>query len=217
MEIRSGIYKLKSKGCNVYLLRIGEQKYLVDTGTPNNTNLLLSQIGSLDGILITHAHFDHVGSAGDLQARLDCPVYIHKDDYPYLMGEKKFRYGGVLGMVASLAERINRAKKPSDVRTIDTLNALSTDFNVIHTPGHTPGSVCILYKKCLICGDLIRYTKEYYVFGKDVIKLSPKSFCSNYSEYLKSVRSILDFDFDIILPGHGSPVYNAKEKLKSIL
>lgn len=214
MKIRSGVYKLKSKGCNVYLLKVGEQRYLVDTGTPNSADLLLSQLKKLNGIILTHAHFDHVGNAYDLQEALKCPIYVHKDDFPYLIGEKKFKYGGILGKIASLAERINKVKKPSSVKLIDELDA---DFEVIHTPGHTPGSICILYNECLICGDLLRHGKKYYIFGKNEIKLSPKSFCSDYKAYLSSVVSISNFDFDVILPGHGSPIYGAKEKFELLV
>ena len=183
------------------------------TGTPNNVELLLSQLKKLDGIIITHTHFDHIGSAYDLQVRLKCPVYVHKGDFPYLMREKKFKYSGMLGKVANLAERINKVKKPYNVKLIDELNA---DFEVIHTPGHTPGSICILYNECLICGDLLRYGKRYYIFGKEEIRLSPKSFCSDYKAYLSSVVSISNLDFDVILPGHGLPIYGAKEKLEFV-
>ena len=218
MEVWENVYKLKSKGCNVYLLK-GDGNYLIDTGTPNAAKLILSQIKQfnlkLDGILITHAHFDHVGSAGSLQKVLECPIYVHKKDIPYVLGEKRYKYSGLLGKVASLVENFSNVEKAREVR--DVSNSTFSDFSIVHTPGHTPGSICILYKNCLICGDLFRYGKKYHIFGDWEIKLSPKSFCSNYTEYLNSVREILKFDFDAILPGHGLPVYNAKERLKELI
>ncbi len=208
MEIRRGVYKLRSKGCNVYLLRINNQKYLVDTGTPNNASLLLSQIKELDGIIITHAHFDHIGSVYGIQIKLNCPVFVHKDDLVYLVREKRFRFSGVLGKVASLGERVYKIGMPVDVKLIDELIEKSDEnLEIIHTPGHTPGSICILYNRCLICGDLVRHSKKYHLIGKNEVKLSPKSFCSDYNAYLNSVRKILELDFDVILPGHGLPIY----------
>lgn len=189
--------KLKSRGCNVYLLKDKNSFYLIDCGT--NADMVLNQIreldnltnGEIDGIIITHAHFDHFAAAYKLQKELGCPVFAHKDDIPYLLGEKKFEYSGFLGLIAKLGEKLFRANPPEDIREVE-----KSSLQTIHTPGHTPGSICILKGEELYCGDLLRGRRG----GLD---LSPKSFCSDYTQYLKSVKMLSDLSFSHVFPGHG--------------
>lgn len=182
--------KLKSRGCNVYLIG-GERVYLIDTGT--NADLILRQVKELDGIIITHAHFDHFAAAYKVQKEFGCPVFAHRADIPYLLGEKKFQYSGLLGLLAKIGERLFREKPPEEVRNADNLDI---EAQIIHTPGHTPGSICILKEEKLYCGDLLR--------GRNGLDLSPKSFCSDYNQYLNSVKKIAELQFDVVMPGHGS-------------
>ncbi|WP_290597765.1 MULTISPECIES: MBL fold metallo-hydrolase [unclassified Archaeoglobus] len=182
--------KLKSRGCNVYLID-DERFYLIDTGT--NADLILKQVKELDGIIITHAHFDHFAAAYKVQKEFGCPVFAHRIDIPYLLGEKKFQYSGLLGLLAKIGERLFRAKPPEEVRDVDNLDIKA---QIIHTPGHTPGSICILKEEKLYCGDLLR--------GRNGLDLSPKSFCSDYNQYLNSVKKIAELQFDVVMPGHGS-------------
>jgi len=191
--------KLKSRGCNVYLLRNSGETFLVDAGT--DAELILKQVEWIDGILITHSHFDHVAASNELQKEFGCPVYVHELDIPYLLGEKRFSYRGALGIIARIGERIFRFKPPEDIRKTSELKSVS--IGVIHTPGHTPGSVCFLKDGELYCGDLMRGNR-----------LSARSFCWNYKAYLESVQKISDAEFTKILPGHGREISRAEyEKL----
>jgi glyoxylase-like metal-dependent hydrolase (beta-lactamase superfamily II) len=183
--------KLKSRGCNVYLIKDGDSAYLIDAGT--DAVLISKQLKELDGIIITHAHFDHYAAASALQKEFGCPVYVHSEDIPFILGEKRMKYSGFLGLLARVGERIFRAEPPEDLKGIEELNINAT---IIHTPGHTPGSICILHEGNLYCGDLMR--------GGNGLSLSPKSFCSNYSQYIDSVRKISELDFSGVYPGHGS-------------
>ncbi|MET1124391.1 MAG: MBL fold metallo-hydrolase [Archaeoglobaceae archaeon] len=179
--------RLRSRGCNVYLLE--DERILIDAGT--SASIVLKQVSELEGIVITHAHFDHFAAAAALQERLGCPVYVHEEDLPYLLGEKKFSYRGVLGAFAKIGEILLRPKPPKEVRSISELG-----IEVIHTPGHTPGHVCVLHDGKLYCGDLLR----------GGAKLSRREFCYDYDLYIRSVKSVAALDFDVILPGHGGEV-----------
>ncbi|AAB90999.1 MBL fold metallo-hydrolase [Archaeoglobus fulgidus] len=127
--------KLKSKGCNVYLIKDGDSTYLIDAGT--DEGLISKQLKEIDGIIITHAHFDHYAAASALQREFGCPVYVHSEDIPFILGEKRMMYSGFLGLFARVGERIFRAEPPEDLKSIEKLNINAT---IIHTPGHTPGS-----------------------------------------------------------------------------
>jgi glyoxylase-like metal-dependent hydrolase (beta-lactamase superfamily II) len=200
MEIKP----LRSRGCNVYLLEM-DGTFLIDTGTPASAKLLESQLGNLDGILITHAHFDHIGSASYIQRKFGCDVFAHPDELPYLRGEKRPIFSGILGKIVSFGEMFLRIEYPKDTRGIDEIfDVFSIEeiervgrFGVIHTPGHTPGSISIKVDDRLICGDLFRG-------GRRV--LAPKTFCSDYSAYLKSVSCIANLEFSYALPGHGDVI-----------
>ncbi|MFN3383802.1 MAG: MBL fold metallo-hydrolase, partial [Archaeoglobaceae archaeon] len=67
--------KLKSRGCNVYFVEISGKNFLIDTGTDGK--LVARQVKELEGILITHAHFDHVAGVRELEKIFGCPIYVH--------------------------------------------------------------------------------------------------------------------------------------------
>lgn len=93
---------------------------------------------TLDAILLTHGHFDHVGAVKDLVAETGCPVYLHEGDL-------------------SLPPAIT-AGKLYHTHTYDegdTLTLAGLTFTVLHTPGHTPGSVCLQFEKDLFTGDTL--------------------------------------------------------------
>ena len=93
---------------------------------------------TLDAILLTHGHFDHVGAVKDLAAETDCPVYIHEAD----LSLPPAITAGKLYHTHTYAEG-------------DTLTLADLTFKVLHTPGHTPGSVCLCFGDHMFCGDTL--------------------------------------------------------------
>ena len=203
-EQESTIKLLTTKGCNIYLLR-HEGNWIIDAGTPG---ILKKLVGSeslkdlkIDGIILTHAHFDHIGGAYELQKHFGCPVYVHRLDLPYVTGERELSFGGVLGRAAKLLESFSRSKVPEDVRDI-----IETPLEVLHFPGHTPGSIGVAVGKYLICGDLVRKGRKHFILGDEIPKPSPPAFCSDYAAYLRSLRKAADMEFEQLFPGHGGEI-----------
>jgi glyoxylase-like metal-dependent hydrolase (beta-lactamase superfamily II) len=101
-------------------------------------------------ILNTHAHFDHVMGEKDAQEALGIPVYIHENDKCLLenLPKQGLKYG------------FECSEPPKDIRTFDE-NAVfklgAEEIKVIHTPGHTKGSVCFLCGNSLYSGDTLFY------------------------------------------------------------
>ena len=95
-------------------------------------------------ILLTHAHFDHIGAAARLQRELGAPVYVHADD---VRGLTDARYS-----VMPIDEPItaDHLLQDGDVITVGELT-----FTVLHTPGHTTGSVCYRIENVLFAGDTL--------------------------------------------------------------
>lgn len=89
-------------------------------------------------ILLTHGHFDHVGAVRDLVATFGCPVYLRPEELsmPPQMTAGSLYYTDFY---------------PNEGQ----LSVAGLDFTVLHTPGHTPGSVCLLAEDALFSGDTL--------------------------------------------------------------
>ncbi len=101
-------------------------------------------------IVVTHAHIDHVGGAARLRASTNAPVFLHPDDLQ-LLGQLEMQ-AAWLGMTPPPAVPVDG--ELSEGRRLE-LGAAS--FEVLHTPGHTPGSVCLWLpaEKKLVAGDTL--------------------------------------------------------------
>lgn len=105
-------------------------------------DIILDKLDSLglklEAILLTHGHFDHVGAVKELAAETGCDVYIHAADLtmPPMMT------AGPLYYTKTYTEG-------------DQLKLAGLNISVLHTPGHTPGSVCLLCETSLFSGDTL--------------------------------------------------------------
>ena len=136
---------------NCWLLaREGRKDALViDPGFfPDRVRSLLKAAGKRPvGALATHGHYDHIGSAALLCGN-ELPLYIHKDDELALTDPRAWGAGLVTEPVG----------RPDEVRTIsdgDVIDVAGFTLEVLHTPGHTPGSVCFRTEDVLFSGDLV--------------------------------------------------------------
>ena len=93
---------------------------------------------SLEAILLTHGHFDHVGAVKELAAETQCDVYLCADDLsmPPMMTAGQLYYTKTYGEGSRL-------------------QLAGLDISVLHTPGHTPGSVCLLTENTIFSGDTL--------------------------------------------------------------
>jgi len=101
-------------------------------------------------IVITHAHIDHIGGAARLRALTGAPVYMHEDDT--VLAENLAMQAGWLGVPTPENPGIDKAAKEGDL-----LRAGAIEAQVLHTPGHTPGSLSLFIpaEKKLIAGDTL--------------------------------------------------------------
>ncbi|MBA2368309.1 MAG: MBL fold metallo-hydrolase [Candidatus Protochlamydia sp.] len=171
-------------------------------------------------ILLTHGHFDHVGSLKQLIEQWEIPVYAHPLEFPYLTG--RFDYpppdpSVKNGLVAELSWIY--PKKPIDITS--HLKQLSTDYSVpflpewkyIHTPGHSPEHVSFFRDsdKLLIAGDAIVTTKQesafFVLLQKKELSGPPKYFTYDWEAAGSSVRELAKLNPKIIATGHGQPLY----------
>ena len=113
---------------------------VIDPGYQPETisDYLNAQGLTLDAILLTHGHFDHVGGVRVLAADTDCRVFLCQEDLsmPPEMTAGPLYYTDTYGEGSHV-------------------EAAGISLDVIHTPGHTPGSVCLMCEGCLFSGDTL--------------------------------------------------------------
>ncbi len=205
-----GIHQIPNMGfSNAYLIETDQQGLvLIDTGTRGGhakVAAYLTSIGrkpsDVSYIVLTHADGDHSGSAARLKSLTGAKLAIHELDAPRIAGEKKLKeVGGVGGfMVAALNTfmRVERVKPDIALKGGEAIGPLA----VIHTPGHTDGSISI-YKQneAMFVGDLLRTDSS------GSLMLASARMSRDMAEVKRSVDKISKMEFSMLLPGHGKPV-----------
>ena len=141
---------------------------------------------TIAGILLTHGHFDHVGGVRFLAERLNCPIYIHAAE---LSLPESFT-DGPLVYTKNYAEG-------------DEVTLAGLTFRVLHTPGHTPGSVCLATEDAVFSGDTLFMDscgRTDFPGGDDV-------------QMHKSLRRLAGLQGEFqVLPGHGPATTLSQER-----
>lgn len=137
---------------NAYLLTNEDGKGIViDPGM--EPHALLKRIESIDieAVILTHAHFDHIGGVEEVRKLKQCPVYVHAAEADWLTDPGK---NGSLRW-PELGGAIQCAPAEVELQHGQQLTLLGHNFTVYHTPGHSPGSVSFLYENKLFSGDVL--------------------------------------------------------------
>ena len=174
---------------NTYIIHEASSKSccVIDPGYEATTIAeKLEDLGlTLDAILLTHGHFDHVGAVKDLAADTDCRVFLCAED---ALLPPMFT-GGKLYYTDTYAEG-------------SILNIAGLYIHVLHTPGHTPGSVCLLVEDTLFSGDTLFAGS----CGRTDIG-------GDWAAIQKSMKRLASMDADFrVFPGHGESTTLAAEK-----
>ena len=127
---------------NCYLIHDENSKSCIAIDPGGNTNKVMAFLEenglTLEAILLTHGHFDHVGAVKELAEKTWCKVYLHADD---LLLPENFT-AGPLYYTHNYDEG-------------DVLEMAGLTIRVMHTPGHTGGSVCLLVEDVIFSGDTL--------------------------------------------------------------
>ncbi len=195
-------YPLGELQANCYFLIQDKDCIIIDAG--DSADFILEEVSrqnlSVKAMVATHGHFDHVMAVGELQASLDAPFYISSKDQFLLdrVGETAKHFLGHVPVVIPITESTNLES--------NSLQATGFGLQVIPTPGHTPGSVCIYSKEeiTLFTGDTL---------FKDGIGRYDFSY-SNKKQLFESINNLFDSlpEHTLIYPGHGDPSTLGEER-----
>lgn len=174
---------------NCYIIGDKNSAVVIDAGADHAEvlQILESQHLSLEYIVLTHAHIDHVLNAGKLRDAAGARVVIHEDDAP-LLGDPVLNCSALFGL--------NKVFGPADilVKDGDSINVGGINLQFIHTPGHTPGSICVLAGNELFSGDTL------FRLGVGRTDLGAGS----VQKLEASLGRLMELDDSIIVyPGHG--------------
>ena len=175
---------------NCYILYTDEDTdcLLIDPGyEPEQILQTVKALGkSVAAILLTHGHFDHVGGVKEIFAQTDCDIYLCPADCK--MPENMT--SGPLSYTNSYGDG-------------DILNLAGLTLTVLHTPGHTPGSVCLLCENNLFVGDTL--------FAGSCGRTDLP--CGSWNALQDSLQSLKKLPDDYtVYPGHGEPTTLFAEK-----
>ena len=177
---------------NAYLLTAAKPT-LIDVGLDGEE--LLRNINKhidprdISNVILTHSHYDHVAALDHLLEHTEAKVMIHEDELPLFMdpmGSAAAMFGG----------DVPRTLPQVLLKDGDEINLGDCRLEVIHTPGHTPGGICLLQSGNLFTGDTV-FT--YGNIGRTDLT------GGNGFMLIKSIERLLTLQFDRLYPGHYEP------------
>jgi len=180
---------------NAYL--VGDDRVaLIDPGSGEPAELealesivarLAADGRTLDRILLTHAHPDHIGGVAALRERHGVPVFGH----------------------AAIADtvRLDGTLKDGDVVALPSRDGW--DLEVIHTPGHARGHLCFFHRRTrsLLCGD--------HIVGLGTVIIDPPE--GDMADYIASLERLAGLGVETLFPAHGSPQGAAPRRIRALI
>lgn len=194
MQVADGIFLLNGAGMdsNVYCI---ESEVLIDAGSGMFLDQMIEQMDRYDidrdkikKIVLTHEHFDHVGAAKELKEKLGAKILAHKN----------VKINEATSLADQFEEELEVPEIDERLEEGDTIKAGDYRFEVLRTPGHSPGSLSLWdeSKKVLISGDLLFLDG----FGRTDIPGGDEEKRDGSLQKIKELG-----DIEVLLPGHGTP------------
>jgi glyoxylase-like metal-dependent hydrolase (beta-lactamase superfamily II) len=234
-DVVPGVHRIEDSFTNWYLVDQDGRLTVVDAGVPASWESLLTALAQLgrkatdvEAVVLTHAHFDHLGFAERARSTLGVPVYVHENDVP--LTRRPWRYDHerarayyfatqvrALPMVASFV--LNRAWWPTPVTEVVRYTGgtlpVPGEPQVLFTPGHTHGHCSLHFpeRDTVIAGDAL-VTLDPYT-GRTGPRIVAGAATVDTARNLSSLQAIAETDATAVLVGHGTPwLHGAREAVR---
>ncbi|MEE8346283.1 MAG: MBL fold metallo-hydrolase [Dehalococcoidia bacterium] len=216
---------------NVFLVTDGGEGALIDSGFGDEQSVK-ARLDYLEGrpdvrlryIVLTHHHFDHTGGAHRLRQATGAQVVMHareerplrdwRGDVPQDIDMPAGEAGPAVKAIVEQLQRFRQqaaeATPDAAIAGGDVLSVGGLTLEVVHTPGHTLGSICIYLReeRALFTGDT--------ALGLGTVAISPPPH-GDMRLYLESLERLKGLDAALMLPGHGRPVQDVARKLQELI
>ena len=209
---------------NVYLVQADGQAALVDSGLGDDRSVrarteYLKRVSQLQAryIVLTHHHFDHASGAHALRRLTGGRVAMHRQEEGFLRDWQREIPHDLPSMADESAAEVRRLREEAARATPDELLEDGDEIRVgglllevVHTPGHTLGSICLYLRRerALFTGDT--------VLGLGPVAVAPPPF-GDMALYLDSLERLKSYDAALLLPGHGPPVSEPLRKIQELI
>lgn len=190
-------------GTNCYILSKGSSCLIIDPG--GDAEMIKEYLSLHDltpeAILLTHAHFDHIGAVDEIRKEYQLKVYLHEAEKDWLEDPALNRSELFLGSAGAYT-----TSAPEELLSEGELQIGEFSMNVVHTPGHSPGSVTFIFEhdQCIVSGDVL--------FQRGIGRTDlPDGSMEQLAESIVTHLYTLD-DVYTVYPGHGPPTNIGDEK-----
>lgn len=188
-------------GTNGYIIFKNNKALMIDPGGDAERLIYYLKQNDLQiiAILLTHAHFDHIGALDDVRDKYHAPVYLHDSEANWL-ADPSLNGSSIFPVSEVRCKPVDYYLQPGNM-VID-----SFEFNVIHTPGHSPGGISFVFdsEKFVVSGDCL--------FQNGIGRTDLPG--GNQQELMNSIKQkLLQLPEDYtVYPGHGPKTTIKREK-----
>jgi glyoxylase-like metal-dependent hydrolase (beta-lactamase superfamily II) len=222
--IIEGVFVITRFYTNIYLIKTGRGLALVDTHfSPAVVGTLEQELpkhgfrlDNITDILITHAHFDHVGGLAAVQKAVNVRTVAHRRDAAIVRGEQPISYArrdemrGLDWLMTYFMPSSSVSPARVDVEMTEGEQPLA-DWEVVELPGHSYGQIGFWWreKRLLIGGDAMMHLP----WG---LTMPPRAATPDWAAAQQSIRKVARMNVETLCLGHGSPIKSAASKIQAL-